>query len=128
MREKAVRFLWRKKKNPCWLFHFWDSLYLRPALVFFSYFLLDVFQEGCPGIHDRFEGIFTTRCHALVGVKQHGEFPVGFVDFIPTRKKPSCTSATGSAPTHGTLAVWTDIISLAVRISQIITTFSQKWD
>lgn len=79
------------------------SLYLRATLVFFSDFLLDVLQEGCPGIHHRFEGIFTTRRHALVGVKQHSELPIGFVDFIPTRKKPSSMSATGSAPAHGSL-------------------------
>lgn len=59
-------------------------LYLRPTLVFFC-FLLDVFQEGCPGIHNCFEGIFTAGRYTFVRVKQHREFPIRFVDLIPTK-------------------------------------------
>lgn len=58
-------------------------LYLRLTPVISSYFLLDVFQEGCPGIHNCFEGIFTARGHTLVRVKQHSKFSICFIDFIP---------------------------------------------
>lgn len=46
-------------------------------------FLLDVLQQGSPGIDDRFEGILTAGRHALVRVQQHGELAVGFIDLVP---------------------------------------------
>ena len=97
--KKAVGFCGEKKKSMLVISLLGRvSLYVRPTLVCVSYFLFDVFQEGCPGIHNCFEGIFTTRRHALVRVKQHSEFPIGFVDFIPTREQQSSVSATGQPP------------------------------
>ena len=80
----------------------------RPTPVFFSYFLLDVFQEGCSGIHNGFEGIFTTRCYTFVRVKQHSKLPICFIDFIPAKKKQSSMSVGRSAPpsAHCISAAW----------------------
>lgn len=71
-------------------------LYLRPTPVSF---LLDVFQEGCPRIHNRFEGIFAAWSHTFVRVKQHREFSIRFVDFIPMKKAELYVSSRAS-PTH----------------------------
>lgn len=97
--KRAVRILWRK--NPCWLFYLQrKSVWTRGLhLSFFPFFLLDVFQQGCSGIHNRFEGIFTTRCYTFVRVKQHSKFPICFIDFIPANKKQSSMSVERSAPT-----------------------------
>lgn len=47
--------------------------------------LLDVFEERSPGVHHGFEGVFAAGSHALVGVEQHGQLPVGFVHLVPRR-------------------------------------------
>lgn len=73
-------------------------LYLRPTLVFFSYFLLDVFQEGCPGIHDGFEGIFAAGSYTFVRVQQHSESPIRFIDFIPTKRSEALRQQQGQPP------------------------------
>lgn len=100
----------------------------RPTPVFFSYFLLDVFQEGCSGIHNDFEGIFTTRCYTFVRVKQHSKFPICFIDFIPAKKKQSSLSVGKSAPTLCPLhfSCLDNRTPLAVSISEIIVTHSQR--
>lgn len=127
--DKGSTILWRRKnKNtPVTSLLGRVSWYLRPTLVFLSYFLLDVLQEGCPGVHNCFEGIFATRRHALVRVKQHREFPVGFVDFVPRREQQGPVSATGRPRPCGR-AAWSYTITLAEGISPVMTAFRQKRD
>lgn len=47
--------------------------------------LLDVLEKCSSGIHHSFEGIFTSRSHALIRVEQHSQLSVGFVHFISRR-------------------------------------------
>lgn len=51
--------------------------------------LLDVFEQRSPGVHHGFEGVFAAGSHALVGVEQHGQLPVGFVHLVPKRQNNS---------------------------------------
>lgn len=59
--------------------------------------LLDVFEKCRPGVHHRFEGVLAAGSHALIGVEQHGQLPIGFVHFVPRRQdKSEGTHATHS--------------------------------
>lgn len=117
MREPNSEHLWRK--NPCWLFHLKRSLFaLEPACCFLC-LLLDVFQEGCPGIHNCFEGIFTARRYTFVWVKQYSQLPVGLIDFLPVKSSQAVSNLGWSQIMHPS--------SLDIQhVSRAITSFSQR--
>lgn len=60
--------------------------------------LLDVFEKRGPGVHHRFEGVLAAGSHALIGVEQHGQLPIGFVHFVPRRHDKSEGTHTTHSP------------------------------
>lgn len=112
MREKSGEVLRRKQPTLAVPPPRKVCLHWSPTLVFLA-FLLDVLQEGSPGIHNRFEGIFAAGRYALVGVQQHGQLPVRFVDFVP-RKEAKLGVSGGGGPTHRVWPIGNVIIARAV--------------